>query len=253
MKFLLKLLSGRSSQLSAQPSKTPPPQVQFLSEAQYLAGRNTKLKELSRLIRISIEFFRGMRALHTIGPAITVFGSAQFGESNRYYQMAQEVGKLLAQAGFTVITGGGPGIMEAASRGAKEVGGETVGCNIILPHEQRPNSYLDRSINFDFFFVRKVMLIKYSYAFVILPGGFGTLDELSEAITLIKNGKLYKFPVILMGKEYWGKFWDWIHEVLIPSGAVAAHDLDFVTITDDPEETLRIILNLNLKREIPEK
>jgi uncharacterized protein (TIGR00730 family) len=210
-------------------------------EAQYLAGRNSKLRELLRLIRISVEFFRGMRALHFIGPAITVFGSARFKSDNPYYELGRQVGKLLAQEGYTVITGGGPGIMEAASRGAKEAGGTTIGCNIVLPMEQQPNPYLDRCVFFNYFFVRKVMLIKYSYAFVILPGGFGTLDEMSEAITLIQTGKLYDFPVILMGKEYWQQYWNWIQEVLIKSGAVAENDLDFVSITDDPEETIRII------------
>lgn len=182
-----------------------------------------------------------MRALHTIGPAITVFGSARFNEGHPHYELGRQVGKLLAQEGYTVITGGGPGIMEAASRGAKEGGGETVGCNIVLPHEQAGNPYLDKCILFKYFFVRKVMLIKYSYAFVILPGGFGTLDEMSEAITLIQTGKLYDFPVILMGKEYWGQYWNWIHEVLIKNGAVSEEDLNFVSITDDPEETIRII------------
>lgn len=237
MKFLLKFLKFRRNPTPRRPHfKTP-----LQGEAQYLAGRNSKIRELLRLIRIFLEFFRGMRALYQIGPAITVFGSARFKSDHPHYDLGRKVGRRLAEAGYTVITGGGPGIMEAASKGAKEVGGTTIGCNIILPNEQGGNPYLDRCIFFNYFFVRKVMLIKYSYAFVILPGGFGTLDEMTEAITLIQTGKLYDFPVILMGKEYWQQYWDWIHNVLIKNGAVSTHDLDFVTITDDPEETIRII------------
>lgn len=237
MKFLLKLFSF-------DPKRTPRRKhfrTPIQGEAQYLAGRNSKLKELLRLFRIAAEFFRGMRALHTIGPAITVFGSARFKSDHPFYGLGRIIGKRLAEEGYTVITGGGPGIMEAASRGAQEAGGPTIGCNIILPREQGPNPYLDRCIFFNYFFVRKVMLIKYSYAFVILPGGFGTLDEMTEAVTLIQTGKLYDFPVILMGKEYWQQYWDWIQNVLIQNGAVSKNDLDFVSITDDPEETIRII------------
>lgn len=210
-------------------------------EAQYLAGRNSRTHELFRLIRISYEYLRGMMALHKIGPAITVFGSARFKEGHPYYQMGREVGEVLAKEGFTVITGGGPGIMEAANRGAKDAGGKNVGCNIILPHEQNPNPYLDKVVTFYYFFVRKVMLIKYSYAFVILPGGMGTLDEMSEAITLIQTGKLYDFPVILMGKEYWQGYNQWVQDVLVKNGAVSQSDLSFVHITDDPKEMIRII------------
>ena len=210
-------------------------------EAQYLAGRNSKWKELTRLIRISLEFFRGMRALHHAGPGITVFGSARFKEGHPYYALGRQIGKALAREGYTVITGGGPGIMEAASRGAKEAGGRTVGCNIMVPHEQAPNPYLDKVVTFYYFFVRKVMLVKYSYAFVILPGGFGTLDEMMEALALIQTGKLYDFPVILMGTDYWKGYLNWIHETVIGSGAASKTDLNFVHLTDDPEEAIRII------------
>ena len=215
--------------------------AQIQGEAHFLAGRNTIYKDTIRLARIAIEFIRGMRALHKIGPAITVFGSAQFKEGHQYYQLGRRVGNTLAREGYTVMTGGGPGIMEAANRGAKEVGGTSIGCNIFLPTEQSPNPYLDRSVNFYYFFVRKVMLVKYSYAFIILPGGMGTLDELSEAITLIKTGKLYDFPVILMGKEYWKGFFDWVDQVLIKTGAVSQDELNFVHLTDDPEEAIQII------------
>jgi uncharacterized protein (TIGR00730 family) len=211
------------------------------AEAQYLAGRSSRKKEILRVIRIALEFLRGMRALHSIGPAITVFGSARFKEGHLYYALARRMGECLAREGFTVMTGGGPGIMEAANRGAKEAGGISVGCNIRLPQEQNPNPYLDKVVSFYYFFVRKVMLVKYSYAFVILPGGMGTLDEMSEAITLITTGKLYDFPVILMGKEYWEGYYRWVHDVLVKTGAVNEDDLKFVHLTDDPEEAMRII------------
>ncbi len=211
------------------------------SESQYLAGRNSLSKDLIRLFRIALEFIRGMRTLHPIGPAVSVFGSAQFGEGHPYYELGRKVGSALAREGYTVMTGGGPGIMEAANRGAQEIGGISVGCNIILPHEQGPNPYVDLVVTFYYFFVRKIMLTKYSYAFVILPGGMGTLDEMSEAITLIKTGKLYEFPVILMGKEYWKGFFDWVNEVLIKSGAVSHEELNFVHLTDDPLEAIRMI------------
>ncbi|MCM2323368.1 MAG: TIGR00730 family Rossman fold protein, partial [Oligoflexia bacterium] len=158
-----------------------------------------------------------------------------------YYDLARQVGARLAREGFAVITGGGPGVMEAANRGAREAGGKSIGCNILLPHEQRPNPYLDQVVTFYYFFVRKVMLVKYSYAFIILPGGLGTLDEMSEAITLIQTGKLYDFPVILMGTEYWRGFREWLEGTLVSSGAVSREDLDFLHCTDDPEEMAAII------------
>jgi uncharacterized protein (TIGR00730 family) len=212
-------------------------------EAQYLAGRHTKLQELIRLFRIGREFFRGMRALHFIGPAVTVFGSARFKEGSPYYDLSRSLGHILAREGYTVMTGGGPGLMEAANRGAKEAGGYSVGCNIILPHEQRPNRYIDKLVTFYYFFVRKVMLVKYSYAFVFLPGGFGTLDEMTEAITLIQTGKLYDFPVILMGTDYWAGYYTWIQDVMTKHGAVSAQELTFLHMTDSPEETVQIIRN----------
>jgi len=216
-------------------------QREVQGEGRYLAGRHSRLEELLRIIRIFVEFFRGMRALHKIGPAITVFGSARFKEDHPYYQLGMNIGATLAQAGYTVMTGGGPGIMEAANRGAKNAQGKSVGCTIMLPREQRPNPFLDQVVHFYYFFVRKVMLVKYSYGFIILPGGVGTLDELSEAITLIQTGKLYDFPVILMGKEYWQGMMTWINEVMIKSGAVTTEELHFVHLTDDPKEALEII------------
>ena len=211
------------------------------SEASFLAGRRALPHEVMRLLRIGVEFWRGFWSLRRIGPAITVFGSARFGESHPNYALARAVGSAIAKQGFTVMTGGGPGLMEAANRGAKEVGGASVGCNIMLPHEQAPNPYLDKVITFYYFFVRKVMLVKYSYAFVILPGGLGTLDEMTEAMTLIQTGKLYDFPIILMGKDYWQGFLDWVNTTLVKNGAVSAGDLNFIHVTDDPREALAII------------
>lgn len=218
--------------------------IKTTEEAKYLAGRNSRYREWVRIVRIFFEFLRGMRKLHKIGPAITVFGSARFHEGNPYYELARKMGTLLAYEGFTVMTGGGPGIMEAANRGAKEAGGKTVGCTMILPKEQVPNRYLDHLVTFYYFFVRKVMLVKYSYAFIILPGGFGTLDEMNEAITLIQTGKLYDFPVILMGSKYWNDYYQWIHNVLIQSGAAGKGEVSFLHLTDDPQEAIQIIRNV---------
>lgn len=188
-----------------------------------------------------IEFIRGFRAFWDVGPAVTVFGSARFGEGHEYYELARKMGRLLAQEGFTVMTGGGPGLMEAANRGCQEVGGYSVGSNILLPHEQEPNRFLNKVVTFYYFFVRKIMLVKYSYAYVILPGGFGTLDEMSEALTLIQTGKLYDFPIILMGTEYWKGFYDWVNGTLLKNGAVSQGDIDFLHLTDNPDEALELI------------
>lgn len=220
-------------------------------EARFLSGRHTLLHELIWLLKIGCEFFRGFWGLRKVGPAVTVFGSARLSESDPYYQKGRELGARLAREGYTVMTGGGPGLMEAANRGAKEVGGHSIGCNIVLPHEQHPNPYLDRVVTFYYFFARKVMLVKYSYAFVILPGGFGTLDEMTEAITLIQTGKLYDFPIILVGREYWSGFYDWVRNTLVARGTVSADSLDFIHLTDHSEEVLSIIRDsvrgLNLK------
>jgi uncharacterized protein (TIGR00730 family) len=210
-------------------------------EVDFLAGRHSPIRETTRLFRIMIEFVRGFRALHNERPAVTVFGSARFKEGHAYYELARKMGSALAREGFTVMTGGGPGLMEAANRGAKEAGGRSIGCNVILPHEQAPNPFLDKVVTFYYFFVRKVMLVKYSYAYLILPGGFGTLDEMTEAITLIQTGKLYDFPVILMGSDYWNGFIKWVRESPVANGAVFESDLDYIQISDDPEEVLKRI------------
>ncbi len=212
-----------------------------LGESSFLSGRHSRTKETLRLIRIAVEFIRGFRGFWDIGPAVTVFGSARFKEGHPYYTLARQMGKLLAQEGFTVLTGGGPGLMEAANRGCFEVGGHSVGANIALPHEQAPNPFLNKVVTFYYFFVRKMMLVKYSYAYVILPGGFGTLDEMSEALTLMQTGKLYDFPIILMGSEYWKGFYDWVDGTLLKNGAVSKGDIDFLHLTDSPEEALELI------------
>lgn len=171
-------------------------------ESAFLDGPHSRWREFIFLIDVVKGFIHGFRKLHFIGPGVTVFGSARFNEQHPYYHVARQMGQEMARLGFTVITGGGPGIMEAANRGAKDVNGCSVGCNIVLPVEQKPNPYLDRWVNIDYFFIRKVLLTKYSYAFIVMPGGYGTLDEFFEAITMIQTGKLRKFPVVLMGKSY---------------------------------------------------
>jgi hypothetical protein len=172
---------------------------------------------------------------------VTVFGSARFGEGHPYYTLAQEVGAALARAGFAVITGGGPGVMEAANRGAKEAGGISVGCNIGLPEEQRPNPHLDHFVEFKYFFVRKVMLVKYSYGFIALPGGFGTLDEIFETATLLQTHKIWGFPLVLMGIDYWLPAMDFVSDRLVRMGAIDADDLHYFHLTDSPEEAVRHI------------
>jgi uncharacterized protein (TIGR00730 family) len=178
------------------------------------------------------DFIKGFRTLHFVGPCVTIFGSARFGEAHPYYPVAREVGRRVSLLGFTVMTGGGPGLMEAANRGAREAGGRSVGCNIELPLEQDANRYLDRYVTCHYFFVRKVLLFKYSFAFVALPGGLGTLDELCEALTLIQTGKIQNFPVVLIGTEYWAPFMSLLRE-MVDEGAVSATDLDLLKVTDD--------------------
>ena len=190
---------------------------------------------------------RGFRRLHFVGPCVTVFGSARVREGDAEYESAREVGAALSRIGFTVMTGGGPGVMEAANRGAKESGGHSVGCNIELPHEQAPNPYLDISIDFSYFFVRKVMLVKYSYAFVVMPGGFGTVDELFEALTLIQTGKVSNFPVVLMGTEFWGPLLQQLDE-MADEGLISPGDLDLLLTTDDVDEAIHHITENSVER-----
>ena len=202
-----------------------------------LEGPHSRLREILLLLRAARDFVRGFRALHFVGPCVTVFGSARFDEQHRYYAMAREVGAALARIGFTVMTGGGPGVMEGANRGAREAGGRSVGCNVELPFEQEPNSYLDRWVTCRYFFVRKVLLVKYSYAFIVMPGGFGTLDELTEALTLIQTRKILQFPIVLMGVDYWKPFLAMM-KTMVEAGTISPSDLDLMLVTDSVDEAM---------------
>jgi len=217
-------------------------------ERQFLAGPRPRGYEFVRVVRIAQEYVRGFRALHFVGPCVTVFGSARFGEDHPYYELSREVGRQISKAGFTVMTGGGPGLMEAANRGAKDDGGRSVGCNIHLPKEQQPNPYLDTFVEFQYFFVRKVMLAKYSYAFIAMPGGFGTMDELFEIATLIQTGKIRDFPCILMGVEFWQPLIDFMRGTLVGLGTIERSDLDRLHLTDDPEYAANQIREVGMKK-----
>ncbi len=209
-------------------------------ERDFLTHARTPDKEWARLKRINDEFERAFRAFYDLGPAVTVFGSARFKPSHDYYQLARRTGAELARAGFATLTGGGPGIMEAANRGAHEAGGASCGLNIILPHEQSANPYVDRSVEFRYFFTRKVCLVKYSCAFIVMPGGVGTLDELFEAATLVQCRKIGPFPVVLMGREFWEGMIDWLR-FASRRGVFAAKELGFGFVTDSPEEAVDLI------------
>jgi uncharacterized protein (TIGR00730 family) len=211
------------------------------AEKVFLSRRGSRFQEAIRVLKIAKEFIYGFQTLHFVGPAVTVFGSARFNEGHPYYALTRSVGYSVAKLGFTVITGGGPGLMEAANRGAQEGGGMSIGCNIQLPREQFPNTYLDRSLTFRYFFVRKVMLVKYSYAFFILPGGLGTIDEMTEAMTLIQTGRVYDFPVILVGVDYWKGFMEWVQTTLVRAGAVSSDELQNVHLVDSADEAAGIL------------
>ncbi|HEX7215894.1 MAG TPA: TIGR00730 family Rossman fold protein [Methylomirabilota bacterium] len=204
----------------------------------FLQGPQTRTFELGRAIGIFCEFMRGFRALHFVGPCVTVFGSARFKADHPYYDLGRELGARLARAGFTVMTGGGPGIMEAANRGAREAGGRSIGCNVELPHEQQPNPYLDRWITFRHFYVRKVMLVKYSYAFIALPGGFGTLDEMFEIATLVQTGKVREFPIVLVGRDFWAPLTAFVRNRLLVEGTIDPGDEQRLQLTDSPAEAV---------------
>jgi len=210
-------------------------------EKNFLKGSRQHDEELASAGRIFLEFIQGFWSLHAIGQCVTVFGSARFPEGHRYYELARELGKRLAEEGFAVMTGGGPGIMEAANRGAKEGGGMSLGCNIQLPEEQKPNPYLDRFVEFDHFFVRKVMLVKYSKAFVVMPGGFGTLDEIFETATLMQTGKIDAFPIVAMGGEFWKSVGKFIQETLIKEETISPEDLDLIQRADTIDHAIEII------------
>lgn len=208
-----------------------------LEDRALLGGPNPRVRDLRLLMSVLRDFMRGFRGLHFVGPCITVFGSARFKEDHAYYQLARAMGSAVARMGFTVMTGGGPGIMEAANRGAREAGGRSVGCNIRLPAEQSPNPYLDRQVTLNYFFVRKTLLMKYSYGFVIMPGGFGTMDEMFEALTLIQTKKVRNFPIVIMGRDYWEDLCDFVHG-MIDRGTISAGDLDLMRFTDSVDEAI---------------
>lgn len=203
-------------------------------EIQFLEGPQSRWKDFKYTVSVLIELIKGFRALHFVGPCVTIFGSARFKEDHEYYKEARALASQIAQLGFTIITGGGPGIMEAANRGAKDVG-RSVGCNIVLPVEQHRNPYLDRWVNIKYFFIRKMLLIKYSYAFVVLPGGFGTLDEFYEALTLVQTKKISQFPIIIFNKAFHKEILDH-NEKMFKAGTISAFDRNLFLVTDSIEE-----------------
>ncbi len=211
-------------------------------EIRFLEGPRSRFEEFTFAFDVLREFIKGFRSLHFVGPCVTIFGSARFDENNPHYQQARELAAKVARIGFTVMTGGGPGIMEAANRGAKEVGGKSVGCNIVLPHEQYPNPYLDKWVNIKYFFVRKTLLIKYSYAFVICPGGYGTLDEFFEAITLVQTNKIKRFPIVIFGRDFHQHLIRHI-EMLIHEKTISAEDNKLFLVTDSVDEATEFIKN----------
>jgi uncharacterized protein (TIGR00730 family) len=202
-----------------------------------------KTKDAWRALRILSEFVEGFDSLADLPPAVSVFGSARSKSDSVEYELAADLGSALAEAGYAVITGGGPGVMEAANRGATEAGGMSVGLGIELPFEQGLNDWVDMGIDFRYFFVRKTMFVKYAQAFVVLPGGFGTLDELFEAVTLVQTRKVTRFPVILMGTAYWGGLVDWIRQTVLADGKISETDLDLIRLTDDVDEAVQIIVD----------
>jgi uncharacterized protein (TIGR00730 family) len=219
-----------------------------VEEGGFLEGPRPRRNELLTAFRVFFEFIRGYRKLHFVGPCVTVFGSARFKDDHPYYLQARDIAARISKLGFVIMTGGGPGIMEAANRGAKDAAGPSIGCNIQLPMEQKHNPYLDTFVEFRYFFVRKVMLVKYSYAFVICPGGFGTMDELFETLTLIQTGKIHNFPVILVGRDYWQPLIDFATKSLLPAGCITKQDLDLLVVTDSAAEVAERIAEAAQKR-----
>jgi uncharacterized protein (TIGR00730 family) len=211
------------------------------AERELLAGRRDREHDLESAVSFFLEFLHGFESFKLDRPCVTVFGSARFPAGHPHYELARAVGRELATGGYAVMTGGGPGVMEAANRGAKEAGGVSIGCNIRLPHEQQPNPYLDQFIEFDHFFVRKVMLVKYSSAFILMPGGFGTLDEAFEVITLIQTGKLDRFPIIIMGGEFWEHLRAFVRSTMIDGGTIDESDLALAQPARTPAEAVRLV------------
>ena len=214
-----------------------------MTDREVEAWRKSRVKDLWRIFRIMSEFVEGFETLSELGPCVSIFGSSRTKPEDPYYKMGQAVGEELVEHEFGVITGGGPGIMEAANKGAQEAGGVSVGLNIVIPYEQDANPYVDQDklIDFDFFFVRKVMFVKYAQGFIVLPGGYGTMDELFEALTLIQTGKSVRFPIVLMGTSFWGGMIDWLKEAVLDAGNISPDDTDLFQITDDPAEAVAMI------------
>ncbi len=210
------------------------------AEKLLLSGRRSREHDLESAITFFLEFLRGFESFDFDRPCVTVFGSARFAEDHPFYALARAVGAEFSRAGYAVMTGGGPGIMEAANRGAKDAGGLSIGCNIRLPREQKPNPYLDRFIEFEHFFVRKLMLVKYSSAFIVMPGGFGTLDEAFELATLVQNGKIERMPLIAVGTDFWGGLVDFVSGTMVREGTITPEELAFIRLVDSPEEVARI-------------
>ena len=206
-------------------------------EISFFKGARNRWLELKYTIGVFFQFIKGFRTLHFVGPCVTVFGSARFDEDHVYYKQARSISAQLAESGFTIMTGGGPGIMEAGNRGAKDVGGYSVGCNIVLPHEQHHNPYMDKFVNIEYFFVRKELLRKYSFAFVIMPGGFGTLDEFFETLTLIQTKKITQFPIVIIGTEFHKNIKEHI-DIMIEQKTISPEDQNLLLFTDDPEEAV---------------
>lgn len=227
--------AGPGTKLPAALADLPLVSDDATKEERLLSGRDSRTQEFLRVARISREFVRGFQALHFVGPCVTFFGSARLGEGTPEYDAARAAARRVAEHGFVVITGGGPGLMEAANRGAKDAGGYSVGATIDINREPA-NRYCDKHVPFHYFFARKVILVKYSYGFVLTPGGFGTLDEMFEALTLIQTGRLHSFPVILYGVDYWRPLVDWVCGTLVERKTISPDDLARLHLTDDPDE-----------------
>jgi len=217
------------------------------SEIVFLAGPQSRWQEFKFTLRIVLELINGFRAMHFLGPCITVFGSARFKEDHPYYELTRKASAAFARLGFTILTGGGPGLMEAANRGAKDVNGRSVGCNIQLPVEQKPNPYLDKWIYIRHFFIRKILLVKYSFAFVVMPGGFGTLDEFFEALTLKQTHKIKDFPIIIFGTEYHKELLGHI-ELMKRNATISGTDVELFIVTDSVEEAVKLIVEKSIKK-----
>ncbi len=213
------------------------------AESSFLEHGRDRGEDVESSVRVFLEFLRGLELLDIGRPVVTVFGSARFDENHQYYKLARQLGRRLAESGFAVMTGAGPGIMEAANRGCQEAGGLSIGANIHLPNEQKPNDYLDKYVEFEHFFVRKVMLVKFSCAFVVMPGGFGTLDEIFETLTLMQTGKIDPFPLVCMGSEFWGPISDFLEGTLVPEKTIMPGDLDLIHVTDSCDTAVSYIVD----------